>query len=91
MYVLLCSIDCVKLSSDHCIITYDLFGRKMVIQMHPDPQELVELIRSLITDKDHKDWGWSNFFIVYESDEGRYFVALLANDCVGHHCFSCLQ
>lgn len=39
--------------------------------MHPDPKELVELIKHLIQDKQHKDWGWQNVFIVYESDDGK--------------------
>lgn len=38
--------------------------------MHPDPGELVELVRVLIR-KDHEEWDWKKVFIVYESASGK--------------------
>ena len=52
----------------------------MVLQMHPDPTELVELIKHLIQEDKHNDWGWSNVFIAYESDDGKLHTFRDFND-----------
>lgn len=41
-----------------------------MIHLHPDPDELVDLVRTLIR-YEATDWKWNKVFIVYEAASGE--------------------
>ena len=40
----------------------------MIVHMHPEPGELVHMVKALMNES---RWNWTNILVVYESPEGK--------------------